>query len=359
MHDLVVVGAGMAGLALAQTMAQRGADVLVLEARPRIGGRVLGFRSPAGVYDLGPAWLWPTLQPRVDAAVRAAGLSLYPQSDQGGLVYQNHAGRIEQFATGFQQSPPSMRMRGGIEALVNALAAGLRPDQLWLDHRVRRLQLAERSVLIEASGPAGTITVQAARVALALPPRLIGAIEITPRLPPALQAQLAAVPGWMAAQAKALAVYDRPFWRDVGLSGSASSQAGPLLEIHDASLPGAAESALFGFFGWPATRRAASSATLAQQVADQLAALFGEQAASPRQLILQDWATEPFTATSADRDGGAHPNYRPIALPPPWNERLHLAGAEVAPEFGGYLEGALAAAEAVAVACTLQDRMAR
>ena len=57
--------------------------------------------------------------------------------------------------------------------------------------------------------------------------------------------------------------------------------------------------------------------------------------------------TQPFTATEADQaNSNANPDYRPLALPAPWGERITLAGAELAPEFGGYLEGALAAAEA-------------
>ncbi|WP_287799925.1 FAD-dependent oxidoreductase [Acidiphilium sp.] len=195
------------------------------------------------------------------------------------------------------------------------------------------------------------MTLHAARGALALPPRLIGGIEIIPALPPSVQAALAAVPGWMAGQAKALALYDRPVWREAGLSGSAFSQAGPLGELHDASLPGAAEAALFGFFSWPPALRAARRAALPELVARQLGLLFGAEAARPREMIIQDWATEPFTATEADHaNGNVHPDYRPIALPAPWSERITLAGSEIAPEFGGYLEGALAAAEAAVIA---------
>ena len=36
----IVIGAGFAGLAAADRLAERGADVLVLEARDRVGGRV-------------------------------------------------------------------------------------------------------------------------------------------------------------------------------------------------------------------------------------------------------------------------------------------------------------------------------
>ena len=86
-------------------------------------------------------------------------------------------------------------------------------------------------------------------------------------------------------------------------------------------------------------------------IAHQFGTLFGAEAARPREVIIQDWATEPFTATEADHaNGNAHPDYRPIALPAPWGERITLAGAERAPEFGGYLEGVLAAAEAAVIA---------
>lgn len=350
MHDLVVVGAGLSGLALARAMAQRGADVRVLEARLRVGGRVLGFPSAAGSYDLGPAWIWPSMQPRIAAAVRAAGLALYPQTEDGGLLYQDHSGKVERFAHGFHPAPPSMRVAGGIEALVNALAADLTVDQLFLGHRVRKMTLADPGVLIEAETASGTYTCRASQVVLAVPPRLIANIEMTPPLPVSIHAQLASVPGWMAGQAKALVIYDRPFWRTAGLSGGASSQIGPLVEIHDASLPGAGEAALFGFFGWPTEERAARRAELPQRVTQQLVALFGRQAARPQQLILQDWASEALTASPADlASSRSHPDYRPIVLPPPWSAHLRLAGAEVAAEFGGYLEGALVAAEAAAL----------
>ena len=349
MHDLIVIGAGLSGLALARATVGRGGDAVVLEARGRIGGRVLSHRTAAGAYDLGPGWVWPTMQPRIAAAVRAAGLALYAQDEAGGFVYQDQGGRVQQLPHGFAQEPPSLRIVGGIEALVRAFAEALPPAVLRREHRVRRIALTDGGVAVTAECPSGAVTLHAARVALAMPPRLIGGIEFLPVLPARTRAELDAVPGWMAGQAKALALYDRPVWRAAGLSGGAFSQAGPLGEIHDASLPGASEAALFGFFGWPAGLRAARRAALPDLVARQLGALFGTDAASPRAVIIQDWASEPLTATPADHTaGGAHPDYRPMALPQPWDARILLAGAEMAPEFGGYLEGALAAAEAVA-----------
>jgi monoamine oxidase len=90
----------------------------------------------------------------------------------------------------------------------------------------------------------------------------------------------------------------------------------------------------------------------------QLGRLFGAEALTPRAAHLQDWADEPETATAADaQPATTHPEPTSTALPAPWRGRIHLAGSEFAPEFPGYLEGAVRAAER-AVDALLTDRRA-
>lgn len=60
MFDCAVVGAGLAGLAAANELMRRGLDVVVLEARDRIGGRVEnGELSDGEVVELGGQWIGP------------------------------------------------------------------------------------------------------------------------------------------------------------------------------------------------------------------------------------------------------------------------------------------------------------
>jgi len=87
----------------------------------------------------------------------------------------------------------------------------------------------------------------------------------------------------------------------------------------------------------------------------QLSRLFRPQAAAPKQLYLKDWAYDPYTSTEADKTPlNAHPTYGlPHEMTNLWNNKLHFAGTEVAPVFGGYIEGALEAAENVVNALNL------
>ncbi len=190
-------------------------------------------------------------------------------------------------------------------------------------------------------------SLHADQIILALPPALAAQIQFSPALPDTALAALRSVKTWMAGQAKALAVYDTPFWRDDGLSGDASSRRGPMVEIHDASPATGGPYGLFGFIGVPPKARG-DVQTLRHHLVLQLVKMFGPRAAQPAQLFVKDWATDRFTAVQADSEPlYAHPTYGlPKALAGLWDRKLHFAGTEVATKFGGYLEGALEAAEA-------------
>jgi monoamine oxidase len=81
--DVVVVGAGLAGLIAARDLLAANVSVLVLEARNRVGGRLLNHTLKNGaVVELGGQWVGPT-QDRVLALAEELGLRLFPTYAEG------------------------------------------------------------------------------------------------------------------------------------------------------------------------------------------------------------------------------------------------------------------------------------
>jgi monoamine oxidase len=347
----MVVGAGLSGLVAANLLERLGLCGTLLEARGRIGGRVFGVAAEDGThrFDLGPAWVWPELNPRTADWLSTLGLALFEQQGRGAGLTELPSQAVRRHATGFAQQPPSMRLVGGIACLTDALRARLVRTRVLLGTRVRGLNACPDgtvSVEFERGGQVGALV--ASSVILALPPRLLAStLRWSPALPAELSRRWGDAPTWMAGHAKLLALYRTPFWRAAGLSGSAVSQAGPLAEVHDASDAEGRHAALFGFVGVPvAWRRRMGRQALIDASVAQLGRLFGAEALTPRAVYLQDWAEEAETATPADaQPASAHPAPMSTALLAPWRDRIHLAGSEFAPGFPGYLEGAVLAAE--------------
>lgn len=241
-----------------------------------------------------------------------------------------------------------MRLAGGSGAIISALAAGLPQTSIRLGARVTRVTLNERLVDVEFVDAAGTEHhINGAQVLFALPPRLLEAtVVFSPALDAATARRWRATPTWMAPHAKFFALYDRPFWREAGLSGTAQSMVGPLVEIHDATTA-SGKAALFGFVGVPAQQRAAAGrdAIIAASV-QQLAQLFGPDAGAPRATLLKDWAADPLTATPDDQAAGGHPASDPQPwVAGDWSGSLVLIGSETSRTEPGYLAGAVEAAE--------------
>ena len=90
--DVVVVGAGLAGLSAARQLHRAGRSVLVLEARDRVGGRCLS--RPIGAHasdvaNMGATFVGPT-QHRIQALIRAMGIHLFPVYSAGKLLWYQH-----------------------------------------------------------------------------------------------------------------------------------------------------------------------------------------------------------------------------------------------------------------------------
>jgi monoamine oxidase len=346
--DVVIVGGGLSGLSLADRLQRRGVDFQLLEGRDRLGGRILTRTIGSGAFDLGPAWFWPG-QPHMAALVDRLGLEPFEQYALGDTVSEDEAGGVRRGA-GFAPMRGSLRVSGGLRRVIEGLAAGVPAANVRLAAQVRAVTRMTGRIGVTATTAAGPMAIEAQRVVFAAPPRIVEKlVRFDPLLPPTSSQALRAIPTWMAGQAKVLAVYDQPHWRHAGFSGHAFSWGGPLIEVHDASPRRGGPYALFGFVGASADVRLRHRRELLELSRRQLGRLFGEAMLSPRELVLEDWSQQAYTATPLDHvQSGAHPAYgRPASLEGLWDGRLHFAGTEMAPSAGGLLEGALeASAEA-------------
>ncbi|GGG15358.1 hypothetical protein GCM10010912_69750 [Paenibacillus albidus] len=353
-NPVIIIGAGLSGLRAASLLAEQGIGCKILEARNRIGGRILTTTGPnnpeLGQFDLGPTWFWPRYEHTITSLVQELHLKTFVQHTEGAMLFERYENQApERHILPDHSMERSLRFSGGVQSLIDALASKLPPEIFDLETRVKTIKLNDQNSITITTELADGQTKEfiARAVILALPPRIIAQqITFIPSISPETNLNLINKPTWMAGQAKAIAVYDEPFWRKDGLSGFASSWVGPLQEIHDAS-PNTGSGALFGFFGMPPdVRQQLGEKEVLEQVKAQLIRLFGPSAIKVRTIIYKDWSADVDTAISEDRIPLQNfPYYGPITVSGEWENIIAFAGTETSTEFGGHLEGALQSAE--------------
>ncbi|KAJ5668358.1 uncharacterized protein N7477_006928 [Penicillium maclennaniae] len=88
---VIVVGAGISGLRAAAVLHKYGCEVVVLEARDRIGGRILTSRNGDQVRDIGAAWMHETSQNDLVKLIPQLSIPYY--YDDGMPLYFTRDGR--------------------------------------------------------------------------------------------------------------------------------------------------------------------------------------------------------------------------------------------------------------------------
>jgi monoamine oxidase len=456
--DVVVVGAGPAGLAAATKVAAAGRSVVVLEARGRPGGRVKNWHCgmpPA--CDCGQ-FIAPA-HSRMHELAQELGVNIYKQhavaTGQGNEVVYVNGTRNETPAGGLLPSRavgPLLTDAGVPLAKLDSMASTVSPTapweagnaaewdattfeewkqqntvsptaKFWIDlfaflvasadaseisllHVLSNLarlgdgkhgtgealdflllgELAEggfqqipdrlvarlgKRVLFHAPArrivqKAGRVRVEsdhvsvvAKRAIVAMAPSLTAPIDFEPGLP-GLRAQLLQrYP--QGSPTTFAAIYERPFWRDHGLSGRAAG-LDPFFVAVDNSPPDGSSGRLVATSAGTAQRRYAQlpPAERERLALDNLAAYFGEDARHPMMTLERTWtgAQKP-DAPWVDQVHASWTRGCPGYLPPgvltdfgpaigePFG-LVHWAGAENSTSYNTYLEGAVRSAEAVA-----------
>ncbi len=450
MSSVVVVGAGLSGLAAARVLVGAGVDVTVVEARDRVGGRTeRGFTVDGVAIELGGQWLGPT-QNRMYELVDELGLSTFPTYNTGDLLLQlggrqtrvaphrgatprlspfvladlaqgmarfdRLAGRVDldrpwvgpdaerlddqtfetwirrnlRTSTGreyfrvateavfsTQSSDLSAlhalfyaRSGSGLETLLSTdrgaqqdrvVGGTWRISELMADQLGDRVRLGAPVRRIEHGAEGSAVTVRttagdgtdgevfgADRVVVTLPPTLAGRIDYSPALPSWRDQLTQRLPA--GSVIKVYAVYDEPFWRADGLNGQVGSDEGPVKVVFDNSPPEGTPGILVGFLEGDEGRRWARRSLPERRdaVVGCFARYFGPNAMHPIDYVERDWMAEPFSRgcygahfTPGVWTGFGHALRTPIGP-------IHWAGAECAPVWNGYMEGAVRSGEATA-----------
>ncbi|CAL1240576.1 flavin monoamine oxidase family protein [Candidatus Methylocalor cossyra] len=349
MLDIAIVGGGLCGLALARELQRQGRDYRLFEARPRLGGRILTRLAGSGLpLDLGAGWFWPDSHPRLVRLIAELGLTSFPQHDQGRVVGLEEAdGKLQDLGDAPVHNG-ALRLAGGMGALVEALAARLAPERLQLGWVLWAVEDRGAHVELHFRSGGEPAVVAARRVVLAMPPRLVHQqLRLEPPLDASVHRALAETPTWMAAEAKVLVSFPRPFWRAAGLSGNgfARHEQAVLGELFDACDAEGYRAALGGFAALSAQQRETFRLGLPMLIQSQLVQFFGVEA-EPGEQYFHDWATEPYTCSALDLEPShREPEYgHPLLGLAHWGGKLLFGGTETARQGGGYLEGALEAA---------------
>lgn len=403
---VIIIGGGLAGLYSAARLEALHIPYVLLEAKSLLGGRITSVPAAyttrklaeftahvadklENSHDMGPTWIFPHQQ-KMQSLAAKLDLKLFEQHTAGDVLYQapNTTKARQTSGAGAMQL---FRVEGGMSQLIQKLHASIDPknskdktaransqDKIKLEHCVSNITRDEENRFWTVSGHvAGTnhapkdstlahasLKIQASEhpsqalqrfdysaehLVLALPPRIIQR-DLASNVwgSPLLNQRLSTVQTWMGAQAKFVATYPQPFWRDKGLSGQAFSQVGPLVEMHDASASENHSFGIFGFIGIPVSQRnQLTENQLKQACLDQLAFFYGDDAYSATNCYVKDWANDPFCATEQDiNEPSKHPNFNHRGLDDELKTLgLHLAGSEFAEQDAGYLEGALHAAD--------------
>ncbi len=137
--DAIVVGAGLAGLAAARDLAAAGRSVLVLEARDRVGGRIVNSGIGAGkIVEMGGEYAGPT-QDRVLALAAELGIATFPTYDTGQKVLHFNGRRGTYSGTIPRISPLVLADIAQAQARLELLARKIPVDAPWTARKAEKL----------------------------------------------------------------------------------------------------------------------------------------------------------------------------------------------------------------------------
>lgn len=341
--DILIIGGGLTGLTLQYLLQEEGHHSIILEARERVGGRIYTAKTPSGVLvDMGATWLGRKHRQLIDL-LDTVGVERFPQRLGKTAIYEPISTSPFQLVTLPENDEPSFRIKGGSSAIINQLAQNINPDSIYTGLRANAIREKDVQLIVETDSE----TFEAKYVVSTLPPKLLKEnISFEPGLPAELIEIMNETHTWMGEAIKFSLIFEAPFWREEGSSGTVFSNVGPIPELYDHSNYQDNLYALKGFLN--SSYFMLSKEERLANILKQLKRYFGtavEAFTEYKELI---WAKEVYTYVEYEQPILPHQhNGHNIYRKPYFHNKLFIAGSETASVFPGYMEGAVNSARFV------------
>ena len=137
---VIVIGAGISGLAAAKKLKDKGFNVIVLEAQEKIGGRIRTDRSLGMAFDEGASWIHGPKGNPITNLASQAGVNTYLTDDDSLKVFDNNGTAysntfLDAQYTQFENALNVVRSAGtqtqSFQAVFNSLYPTLENNRLW------------------------------------------------------------------------------------------------------------------------------------------------------------------------------------------------------------------------------------
>ena len=339
--EIVIIGAGLTGLALGYYLKESGLKISIIEARERLGGRIHTNRhNDSPPVELGATWVGKQ-HTEVLKLFKTLDINLFKQELGKNAIYELNSTSPAQVVQLPPNDDPSFRVKGGTDALVNSLVSFQQPKNLYTNQQVKAISKGDTHLLITTSKQ----EFKAKLVVSTLPPHLLlNTIKITPSLDKELISVAQHTQTWMGESIKVALTFKNPFWKEDDTSGTVFSNVGPIPEMYDHSNYENSHFALKGFFN--GSYHSVSKQDRLELVLNQLEKYYGKVVRDYLHYNETVWKNEAYTSTEyaeqvLPHQNNGHPVFKNGCL----GGGLIIAGTETSPQFGGYMEGAVRSAQ--------------